>query len=1040
MALDMAKLEISNQKKDGATIARCPVCALKGNDKKGTNLVVFDNGAYKCARECDSKEIHKIAGEDNKDNYYKVKDWKNMHKKPEVKQEVKQEVKPPRKFNNKEEMERALLIGVKKTLGDNFVRHIDTNFYDYRDKDGKVMGCLIRINLEKKKIKKIEATETTPEQEIVKIVKDKEPRQILAYEDGWIFSNSAYTKENNIVWPLFESFGMPVDVPIWVVEGEKKVMAGLEIGLNCTCKSSASSTDYSPLLGKDKTIIIIPDFDYCEDTGEALDTGEKKAIKFRDTLKKLDSSTNVIILNSIKNIDNDNNIKNSKKYDLYDFIKENQARGVKDSDILLKIEAMNNKDNILYEVDTSNSIVDAIADIEFEIKEDSINNNDFDDDVIAMYTELWENDVKRDDALKLVCDKFNGKVIFKKLKSLRQKVYRNATSKTYKAESDRVNGHLGGKEEIKTYAPYARQFLKEKYTSSDGRKRLAFNGGEDGNWYKYMNRWVELSEENIDQELKTYLQKNDNNKSTNRAIAEVRESLKDLDIAGLNVKKPCFLNRIDTQNHAHEVNPETVPNHIAFTNGVVIELKEYVRYKMDKKNGLNVEPNYKTEFNENFFSDNAVDYAWDENATCPKWIASLNYIMQGNQDNIKALQRMFGLILTEDTGYEVFFMLYGPEARNGKSQVLEALYAMVGLDNTASLSLEQLGQQFGAAKLLSAKVNISDEVTKSTKSIDGNITRMIKKIACGGREQFDRKNKEAVESNITARLIISCNVLPKFDERSSAMEERIRIIPFNLYIPKAKRIKKYFDNVLKPELPGILQWAIDGLVDLAELKKIDESYPECEEGEKLKKAYIESCDNELRFFNENYKRTSNQKDIISTAEMHFKYVEWSGDTKGVTKDINAFIVSIAQSAKLQKIRTKVKGIDGRTRQITVFTCVAEKTTEDWDKELGESEVELKPEFVVKNTEVVVKNTEVVQPVISDIIVPETSSVLKKQGDNMNAFDDNVVLDKNNVGDAEDIFGDGKTLNEVCGESNSSDSKDSKDSKNDMSWLDEEPEF
>jgi hypothetical protein len=61
VSLDLSKLE-KVRVRNGKTIARCPNCALSGQDEKAEHLFIGDDGGYRCIVECDSKAIFALAG------------------------------------------------------------------------------------------------------------------------------------------------------------------------------------------------------------------------------------------------------------------------------------------------------------------------------------------------------------------------------------------------------------------------------------------------------------------------------------------------------------------------------------------------------------------------------------------------------------------------------------------------------------------------------------------------------------------------------------------------------------------------------------------------------------------------------------------------------------------------------------------------------------------------------------------------------------------------------------------------------------------
>jgi hypothetical protein len=61
MSLDLSKLE-KVRERGGKIEARCPNCALSGQDKKGKHLFIGTDSGYRCIVGCDSKAIFALAG------------------------------------------------------------------------------------------------------------------------------------------------------------------------------------------------------------------------------------------------------------------------------------------------------------------------------------------------------------------------------------------------------------------------------------------------------------------------------------------------------------------------------------------------------------------------------------------------------------------------------------------------------------------------------------------------------------------------------------------------------------------------------------------------------------------------------------------------------------------------------------------------------------------------------------------------------------------------------------------------------------------
>ena len=68
---------------------------------------------------------------------------------------------------------------------------------------------------------------------------------------------------------------------------------------------------------------------------------------------------------------------------------------------------------------------------------------------------------------------------------------------------------------------------------------------------------------------------------------------------------------------------------------------------------------------------------YDQEATCPNWLAFLDKIFEQKAELIAFVQRAFGYSLTGDTSEEVWFLLTGG-GNNGKSTLVQALRVLMG--------------------------------------------------------------------------------------------------------------------------------------------------------------------------------------------------------------------------------------------------------------------------------------------------------------------------------------------------------------------------
>ena len=209
-----------------------------------------------------------------------------------------------------------------------------------------------------------------------------------------------------------------------------------------------------------------------------------------------------------------------------------------------------------------------------------------------------------------------------------------------------------------------------------------------------------------------------------------------------------------------------------------------------------------------FFTTSCLPFAYSDKATCPRWNKFLNEVLPSAELQ-RMVQQMMGLFLIPDTSYQRFWVLLGP-AGTGKSTVAHILGKLLGDDNVSSVSLDQMRESFTLITLLGKLANISGEI--ETQEIRAG-ERIIKGITGEDQMALNEKYKPIIHATLTARLLFTCNQLPHFKDYGGSIGRRLIIIPMETVIPAAKRDKGLWDE-LEKELPGVFNWALEGLKDL----------------------------------------------------------------------------------------------------------------------------------------------------------------------------------------------------------------------------------
>ncbi len=203
---------------------------------------------------------------------------------------------------------------------------------------------------------------------------------------------------------------------------------------------------------------------------------------------------------------------------------------------------------------------------------------------------------------------------------------------------------------------------------------------------------------------------------------------------------------------------------------------------------------------------------YDTNAKCPEWLKFLDTIFRGDESLIAFIQKAVGYGLTGDVSQQIFFILHGDGA-NGKSTFVETIYKILGgyaaITPTATLVAKR-GSEIpnDVARLKGARFIISSELERSKLLDEALVKRLTSEEPISAR--FLRQ--EFFEFKPTGKIFLSTNYKPTIRGTDDGIWRRIRLIPFEHKFEGEERIENFADKFLLPELPGILAWAVRGLL------------------------------------------------------------------------------------------------------------------------------------------------------------------------------------------------------------------------------------
>lgn len=252
---------------------------------------------------------------------------------------------------------------------------------------------------------------------------------------------------------------------------------------------------------------------------------------------------------------------------------------------------------------------------------------------------------------------------------------------------------------------------------------------------------------------------------------------------------------------------------------------------------------------------------------CPRWAALLEHAMPDPALR-DTFQEFAGYLLVPDTSHAKAALLFGP-AHTGKSVLLTVVRALLGTANTSSLGLDafDVANRFALAATDGKLANICAEL----RSLYGPVEEKLKAFISGDVVQIEEKYRAPRLMRPTARLLFATNTLPGFTDQSAGIWRRLLLFPMRVPVrPEVRDLSMLRAEFWAEELPGILHWALMGLVRLQAQGEFTESPAHREALEFLR----EESDPARVFFRAHFEE--HEGAFISTRVMYSDYSTWCG--------------------------------------------------------------------------------------------------------------------------------------------------------------------
>lgn len=212
------------------------------------------------------------------------------------------------------------------------------------------------------------------------------------------------------------------------------------------------------------------------------------------------------------------------------------------------------------------------------------------------------------------------------------------------------------------------------------------------------------------------------------------------------------------------------------------------------------------------FNMHVLPFRYDEKAQCPVWLAFLESVLPGDTEAHELLAEWFGYILSGSIEQQKILSLIGA-IRSGKGTIARTLEALVGPAGCAAPNIDSLGGTFGREPLIGKSLAVMGDIRWTTAAVQAAVPHLL---AISGKDSVDvdRKNRKAWHGRLGVRFMMMSNDVPEFRDKSMALARRMIHIQFNESFLGREDLT--LGDRLNQELPGILNWALDGLARLTE--------------------------------------------------------------------------------------------------------------------------------------------------------------------------------------------------------------------------------
>jgi len=223
-----------------------------------------------------------------------------------------------------------------------------------------------------------------------------------------------------------------------------------------------------------------------------------------------------------------------------------------------------------------------------------------------------------------------------------------------------------------------------------------------------------------------------------------------------------------------------------------------------------------TEHSPSYYSRNQSDVRFIPNAKCPQFNVFLDTVMPDKDDQL-VVQLLGAQFMLGRNFTQRILILWGA-SNTGKSTLMQMLRMMVGRHNMRELRNGQMDGRFESYAYIDRTLLVGSDVDQDFLSSKG--VEVLKKLTGDDFISVERKGcadfKDIMGSlNVAITANPRLRIKIKGQDDADAWRRRIVIIPFR-QSPIAAPEDKFAERIIREEGPGILNWLLDGAMQLME--------------------------------------------------------------------------------------------------------------------------------------------------------------------------------------------------------------------------------